>query len=108
MLSAKKAKHGNRPLFGTTAVVTAFFILSTSFLALQYHDVFLTTKATVLADNTDVFASPSTEAPALISFSEGSEVTLLRRQSNWAQVRRLDNEVGWIPMDKIYIHSGHL
>lgn len=104
--SSIRSKQGRPALLWQLALMSTLFILSASFAFIHYQRVFISTKATVLEESTNVYASPSKEAPSLLTFSEGVEVNVIRKEKNWTQVRKSSTEVGWVTNDKIFIHAG--
>ena len=59
---------------------------------------------TILENETNIYSSPSEEAPSLLNFAEGSLVTVLRHEGPWVLVRRSPTEVGWAKNENILLH----
>lgn len=91
-------------------------ILFLGLLGITTHYFFIYSqeeRATLLENNTALYASPSESAPSLVSLPEGTDVLILREQKNseeakdqWFQVQKSSVQVGWVQKDKIFLHSG--
>jgi tetratricopeptide (TPR) repeat protein len=87
-------------------LASAFFLIFLSLSLHAYLSYYLPLKGTVLESPAAIRSAPSEDSPSLLEFNEGDEVVILRTQNNWLQVQKSATAAGWIPKEKVLVHSG--
>ncbi len=101
----RRARRAHLVNWKSTISVALLFIVSLGFSSHYYYIQFHIVSGTLVA-TTPASASPATDAPSLFEFKEGDEVTVLRNQNEWLQVKKSATAVGWVKTTDLIIHSG--
>lgn len=93
------------PLLGIIYSV-CFTVLFTLMLA-KFYDHFQV-RGTVVAEKSPVLSLPNEKAPTLFELYSGLEVLVLKKETDWFQVRYPGGMIGWIKNNHLFITHGSL
>jgi len=93
------------PLLGIIYSV-CFTILFALMLA-KFYDHFQV-RGTIVAEKTSVLSLPNEKAPTLFELYSGLEVLVLKKETDWLQVRYPGGMIGWIKNNDLFITHGSL